>query len=136
MPRLAQCPIPLTSPCTTFVNAIIAAFRSSHLATAHSAASGAHVTIDPAPFLSTIITTSAALVAIIGGLLVARFISLDSDQRASRTILAGARERLELARRRAQSAWGGILRWDAGGFFRTPGSSRRFLTRAWRRRTS
>ena len=79
------------------------------------------MTIDPAPFLSTIITTSAALVAIIGGLLVARFISLDSDQRASRTILKGARERLELARRRAQAAWGGILRWDAGSFFRTPG---------------
>jgi hypothetical protein len=78
------------------------------------------VTIDPAPFLSTIITTSAALVAIIGGLLVARFISLDSDQRASRKILTGARERLELARRRAQAAWGGILRWDAGGFFSTP----------------
>jgi len=78
------------------------------------------VTIDPAPFLSTIITASAALVAIIGGLLVARFISLDSDQRASRKILTGARERLELARHRVQATWGGILRWDADGFFNTP----------------
>jgi len=51
---------------------------------------------------------------------VARFISLDSDQRASRKILTGARERLELARRRATAAWSGILRWDADGFFSTP----------------
>ncbi len=78
------------------------------------------MTIDPAPFLSTIITTSAALVAIIGGLLVARFISLDSDQRTSRKILTGARERLELAQRRARAAWRDVLRWDAGGFFATP----------------
>jgi len=110
----------LTSPCTTFVNTLITALRSSHLTTARPAASGAHVTIDPAPFLSTIITTTGALVAIIGGLLVARFISLDSDQRASRKVLKGARDRLELARRRAQAAWGGILRWDAGSFFGTP----------------
>lgn len=80
------------------------------------------MTIDPAPFLSTIITTSAALVAIIGGLLVARFVSLDSDQRTSRKILTSARERLELARRRAQAAWGDILRWDADDFFSTPGA--------------
>lgn len=78
------------------------------------------MTIDPTPFLSTIVTASAALVAIIGGLLVARFISLDSDQRASRKILTGARDRLEVARRRAQEAWRGILRWDAEGFFNTP----------------
>ena len=78
------------------------------------------MTIDPTPFLSAIVTTSAALVAIIGGLLVARFISLDSDQRASRKVLTGARERLELARRRVQAAWQDILRWDAERFFNTP----------------
>lgn len=120
MPGPAQCPIPLASPCTTFLNTLITSFGSSHFATAHPDASGAHVTIDPAPWLSTMVTTSAALVAIIGGLLVARFISLDSDQRASRKILTGAHERLELARHRAQVAWRGILHWDAGDFFRTP----------------
>lgn len=76
--------------------------------------------VDPAPFLSTIITTSAALVAIIGGLLVARFISLDSDQRTSRKVLTSARERLDVARRRVQTAWGSILRWDADDFFSGP----------------
>jgi len=78
------------------------------------------VIVDPAPFLSTIITTSAALVAIIGGLLVARFISLDSDQRTSRKVLTSARERLDVARRRVQTAWGSILRWDADDFFSMP----------------
>jgi hypothetical protein len=102
------------------LNTLIAAFRSSHLATANPDTSGAHVTIDPTPFLSTVVTTSAALVAIIGGLLVARFVSLDSDQRAGRKILTSARERLELARRRAQAAWTDILRWDADDFFDMP----------------
>ena len=43
---------------------------------------------DPAPFLSTIIGTSATLVAIVGGLLVARLVSLDSDEN-SRSARAG-----------------------------------------------
>jgi hypothetical protein len=73
---------------------------------------------DPAPFLSTIIATSAALVAIIGGLLVAKFVGLDSDERTSGKIMVGARERLEVARRRAHAAWIDILRWDADDFFR------------------
>jgi hypothetical protein len=77
------------------------------------------VTIDPSPFLTTVVTTSAALVAIIGGLLVAKFVGLDSDQRTSRKILTAARERLGLARRRAQKAWHDILRWDADDFFST-----------------
>lgn len=117
MPAPAQCPVPLVPPCTTFVNTLITSFRSPHLVIAHPDASGAHVTIDPTPFLSTIVTTSAALVAIIGGLLVAKFVGLDSDQRASRKILAGARGRLELAQRRFQAAWQDVLRWDAESFF-------------------
>jgi hypothetical protein len=95
-------------------------FRSFHHATARPSASGAHLTIDPTPFLSTIAAVSAALVAIIGGLLIAKFVSLDADQRASRKILAGARDRLDLARQRAQTAWRAILRWDAEGFFANP----------------
>jgi hypothetical protein len=74
--------------------------------------------VDPAPFLSTIITASAGLVAIIGGLLVARFVSLDSDQRSSRKILSEARDRLEAARRRATDAHNSRLDWHAGYFFR------------------
>ena len=75
------------------------------------------MTIDPAPFLSTIVTVSVALVAIIGGLLVAKFVGLDADQRASRKILAAARDRLDVAQGRAKAAWNAILRWDAGSFF-------------------
>jgi hypothetical protein len=59
------------------------------------------VVTDPAPFLSTVVLASAGLVAIVGGLLVARFVSLDSEQRGSRKVLADTRERLESARRRA-----------------------------------
>jgi len=80
---------------------------------------GVQVATDPTPFLSTIVATSAALVAIIGGLLVARFVGLDSDQRGSRKVLADAVERLEVARGRARGAWQNVLRWDASDFFRT-----------------
>lgn len=72
---------------------------------------------DPTPFLSTIVATSAALVAIIGGLLVARFVGLDSDQRGSRKVLTDADDRLMLARTRERAAWQEVLRWDADEFF-------------------
>ena len=76
------------------------------------------MTTDPSPFLSTIVGTSATLVAIVGGLLIARFVGLDSDQRASRKVLADAVERLGAARERAAAAWRDVLEWDAGDFFR------------------
>ena len=75
------------------------------------------MTTDPTPFLSTIVVTSAALVAIIGGLLVARFVSLDSDQRASRKVLGDAADRLAVARDRARTARQNVLRWEAYDFF-------------------
>jgi hypothetical protein len=75
---------------------------------------------DPAPFLSTIITASAGLVAIIGGLLVARFVSLDSDQRSSRKIIGEARDRLDSARQRAKDAHDTRLDWHARVFFHGP----------------
>jgi hypothetical protein len=112
------------------LNTLITAFRSSHLAAGRPAASGVHVIIDPSPFLTTVVTTSAALVAIIGGLLVAKFVGLDSDQRTSRKILTAARERLELARRRAQKAWHDILRWTRTISSAHSRSSRRSSTRA------
>jgi hypothetical protein len=60
------------------------------------------------------------LAAIVGGLLVARFVSIDSDQRTSRKVLADARERLDAARARAAAAWREILDWDADDFFWSP----------------
>jgi hypothetical protein len=112
------CPIPLVAPCTTFVKTLITAPGNRQLAgAAHPKTYGVHVTIDPAPFLSTLITASAALVAIIGGLLVARFVSLDTDQRTIRKVLADAAERLAVARSRAESAWQDVLWWEADKFF-------------------
>jgi hypothetical protein len=117
---MPYCPPPLIAPCTTFVNTLVTAPRSFHAAVATVQVYGVHVT-DPAPFLSTIVGTSAALVAIIGGLLVARFVSLDSDQRRSRTVLTDATGRLDVARDRAQAAWQKLLCWEADGFFSRPG---------------
>ena len=76
---------------------------------------------DPAPFLSTIIGTSATLVAIVGGLLVARFVSLDSDERSNRKVLTDAAERLAFARRRADDARSNLLAWHARNFVNAPG---------------
>lgn len=72
--------------------------------------------VDPAPFLSTVILASAALVAIVGGLLVTRFVGLDSDQQASRKLLADAADRLAIARRRAEAAQQDLLGWRAQDF--------------------
>jgi hypothetical protein len=74
------------------------------------------VPVDPAPFLSTVILASAALVAIVGGLLVARFVGLDSDQLTSRKLLADAQDRLAIATRRAASARQSLIRWRAQDF--------------------
>jgi hypothetical protein len=74
--------------------------------------------VDPTPFLSTVVATSAALVAIIGGLLVAKFVGLDTDQRTSRKVVSGARGRRDTARQRAEDAGQAVLRWDAHQFFR------------------
>ena len=71
---------------------------------------------DPGPFLSTIILASAGLVAIIGGLLVARFVGLDTDERGNRRVLIDAAERLASARRRAADARYNLLAWDARSF--------------------
>jgi hypothetical protein len=71
---------------------------------------------DPAPFLSTIAGTSSALVAIVGGLLVARFVTLDSEQQGAQRVLDDAEARLAVARQRAQEDSDQLLRWDARGF--------------------
>jgi hypothetical protein len=68
---------------------------------------------DPAPFLSTIAGSSAGLVAIVGGLLVARFVTLDSEQQGAQRILDDAEARLAVARQRSQEDSEQLLRWDA-----------------------
>lgn len=75
--------------------------------------------IDPTPFLSTIVLTSAALVAIIGGLLIAKFVGLDTDQRVSRKLIADATGRLKDARERAQEAEQQVLQREAEEAART-----------------
>jgi hypothetical protein len=72
--------------------------------------------VDPAPFLSTIILASAGLVAIVGGLLVARFVSLDSDQQTNRNVLTEAEQRLATAQRRQSEAWANLVSWYAWDF--------------------
>lgn len=60
--------------------------------------------MDPATFLATVVGTSGALVAIVGGLLVARFVGLDSDQQSAQKLLVEAEQRLATARERAALA--------------------------------
>lgn len=94
---------------------------------AHPDASGAHVTIDPTPFLSTIVATSAALVTIIGGLLVAKFVGLDADQRTTRKVLAarvsGSNSLAAEPRRRGTRS--------SAGMPRTSFRRRKSSTRSW-----
>lgn len=72
--------------------------------------------VDPGPFLSTVVLASAGLVAIVGGLLVARFVGLDSDQQSSRNVLADAEQRLATAERRAADASQRLTSWHAKDF--------------------
>jgi hypothetical protein len=67
-------------------------------------------------FLSTIAAASSALVAIIGGLLIARFVGLDSDQRANRMARDAVDGRLTTARERATDAHNRLLWWQARDF--------------------
>jgi hypothetical protein len=74
---------------------------------------------DPTPFLSTIAGVSATLVAIIGGLLVARFVSLDSEQQGAQQLVDDAAARLTTARNRAVRARQDLYSWDVNSFFKT-----------------
>lgn len=60
--------------------------------------------------------TSASLVAIVGGLLVARFVGLDSAQQGADRVLADVRERLVTAQARATAAGDRLLRLQAQDF--------------------
>src|SRR3569833_4243717 len=87
------------------------ASRSTSLA----ALSGATVfgMTDPTPFLSTAIQTSAGMVAIVGGLLVARFISLESEQLGAEQLIEEAEGRLAGAEERARNEKRTLRRYEA-----------------------
>lgn len=68
---------------------------------------------DPTTFLSTITGASVTLVAIVGGLLVARFVGLDSEQRGAAKALTEAEGTLATAQRRASEAWTRLVRREA-----------------------
>jgi hypothetical protein len=72
---------------------------------------------DPSAFLSTIAATSAAMVAIVGGLLVARFVSIASEQDGAQRLLDNAQSRLTTARRREQEARNALRNWYIDRFF-------------------
>jgi hypothetical protein len=73
--------------------------------------------VDPAPFLSTIAASSAAMVAIVGGLLVARFVTLISEREGAQQVLDDAKERLSTAHKRAKETEERLVNWDVGDFF-------------------
>ncbi len=75
--------------------------------------------VDPAPFLSTIAAASAAMVAIVGGLLVARFVTIASEQDGAQQLLDDAEGRLETAQNREQELRGKLYNWDVSDFFDT-----------------
>ncbi|MEV6543421.1 hypothetical protein [Streptomyces sp. NPDC051665] len=75
---------------------------------------------DPTSYLSTMTATSATLVSIIGGLLVARFVGLDSEQQGAQKLVEEAEARLNVARQRADEAQQRVQRWDASDFLQTP----------------
>jgi len=75
---------------------------------------------DPTPYLSTMTATSAALVSIVGGLLVARFVGLDSEQQGAQRLVEDTEARLVVARQRAANAKMEVMRRDARDFLEDP----------------
>ena len=71
---------------------------------------------DPTPFLSTTAGVSATFVAIIGGLLVARFVALDSEQQGAQQSLDNAEGRLDRAGNRTDGARLRLRQWDLEDF--------------------
>lgn len=68
--------------------------------------------MDPNPLLSTTATATAALVAIVGGLLVSRVINLASERSGLEQRLADLRARLSAAQVRSDAFEDRLLRWD------------------------
>lgn len=77
--------------------------------------------VSPNPLLSTMTGTTGALVAIVGGLLVARFVGLDSEQQGVQRQVDDAEARLRIASERAEQAAGELHRYDAEDFLEDDG---------------
>jgi hypothetical protein len=73
--------------------------------------------IDPGAFLSTVTTASAALVAIVGGLLAARFVTLTSEQEGAQRVLDDAIARRDLAVTRTRKSEAALTRFELSEFF-------------------
>jgi hypothetical protein len=80
---------------------------------AHAGSLHVMAATDPAPLLSTITGTSAGLVAIIGGLIIARLVGLDSDEKTNSRGRAAVQVRLDQARQRYAAAAESLDDWDA-----------------------
>ncbi len=74
------------------------------------------MTTDPTPLLSTVAASSATLVAIVGGLLVARFVTLDSEQQGAQHLLDDAELRQVLAVRRAEESTSALKNYEINQF--------------------
>lgn len=72
---------------------------------------------DPTPFLSTIAATSATMVAIVGGLLVARYVAIASEQEGTDRLLSDVRMRLARAVIQARGARDLLRDWSVTEFF-------------------
>ena len=72
---------------------------------------------DPTPFLSAIAATSATMVAIVGGLLVARYVAIASEQEGTDRLLSDVRARLARAVIKAQGARDLLRDWSVIEFF-------------------
>lgn len=68
--------------------------------------------MDPNPLLTTTATAAAALVAIVGGLLVSRVVNLASERSGLEQRLADLRARLTAAKARSEAFEERLLRWD------------------------
>jgi hypothetical protein len=92
-------PEPMNSPLVIAV--FITTSRSAHAAAVHH---GQHRPGTDRSGLSALIGASVALVAVIGGLRVAKFVAMDSDERTSRKVVEDAAARLQAAQNRAAAA--------------------------------
>jgi hypothetical protein len=72
---------------------------------------------DPTAFLAAIAGTTAAMVAITGGLLVARFVAIASEQDGADKLVKDATQRLATAQQRLEETREKLHDWDLGDFF-------------------
>lgn len=72
---------------------------------------------DPTAFLAAVASVSAAMVAITGGLLVAKFVTISSEQEGAERLVRSARARLDRAKVQAALARNAAHLWKVFNFF-------------------